>query len=119
MLYELELHHRRAVAQPRSELDDACITAGPCGVPWAELLENLVHGVAVVDVAGNAAAVRNATLLAERNHLLGQGPDRLGLGFRRADLLVLEQVSHQAAKQRQTLVRRPIESPANDAVSHR
>src|SRR3990172_4877910 len=89
-LDQLEEDDRGAITKARAKLDDARVAAGTLGVARRQLIEDLTGDVLVVDVAEDTASRCHGAGLAERDHLLCQAADCLGLGLRGADLLVLQ-----------------------------
>src|SRR5207245_350815 len=79
---ELEDRDRRRVAVADAELDDAGVAAGALREPRGDVAEELGHDGALLDVRQRAAAGREGTVLAERDHALGEAADlfRFGVG---------------------------------------
>src|SRR4051794_26932302 len=98
---ELEEDHLGRVAATWTELEDAGVAARALRVPRGDLLEELVDGELVLAERGERlAAGVQVTALGERDQLLDLGLDRLGLGLRGLDALVLDDLLAEVRQQR-------------------
>jgi hypothetical protein len=104
-LDELDDRHGRVVALAVAELEDARVATGPVDVARADLGEQRVHDALVVQALEHLATGVQVTALAEGDEVLGVRAQALGLGLRRGDPAVLEQLRRQVA-QHEPLVRR-------------
>src|SRR5262249_33282324 len=86
-LHQLDASHGRVVALARAELEDARVATRTLGVPRRDLGDQLVHHLLVADVGDELAVLVEAALLRLRDHLLGNGAERLGLRLGRDDRL--------------------------------
>ena len=73
--------HRGVVALARAELQDPQVATGPIGIARADLREQLVRHVLVPDERHDLALVVHAAFARLGDELLGDGPQRLGLGL--------------------------------------
>jgi hypothetical protein len=78
----------------------------------------LRHLVEVAHLGDRLAAHREAALLAERDQLLDDRPQFLGLRQRGDDLLVLDQRSAHVGEHRFAMLGGAVELPMNLAVTH-
>src|SRR5438093_10944062 len=117
---KLDVHHRSRVARPGADLDDPRITAGTLGEARSDLVEQPVHGVLAaqerhrISLRGDVGGI----LAGERDQLLRDRPQLLGLGLGGADTAVLEQRARHVREQGLTVRRVPAELPSATAMPH-
>src|SRR4051812_12326394 len=100
-LDEFQQHHLGRVTRTRTELEDARVAARPLAVARRDLLEELVDGELVLAERRERLAARvEITALGERDQLLDLWLDGLGLGLRRLDALVLDDLLAEVGQQR-------------------
>src|SRR3954471_19267153 len=98
---QLEEDHLGRVAGARTELEDARVAARPLAVAGRDLLEELVDRELVLPEGRERLAPRvEVPALREGDQLLHLRLDRLRLGLRRLDALVLDDLLAEVGQQR-------------------
>ena len=112
--------HRGGVAlADLGQLVDPGVAAGPALEPRADLVEELEgHVLLGHDGQDAAEVVQVPAVLGQRDQLLGERLDFLGLGQGRLDLAVLQQRGGQVAEEHPAMRRGPLELTAGISVTH-
>src|SRR6266576_3412847 len=116
---ELEDGHLGVVADAVPRMDDAGVAAGAIREFWRDLAEQLLRNGRKHDVGSRLTARLQRVPLAERNHLLCNGPGRFGTRQRGSNSPVLEQIGDQAAQHRAAVIRLLSEFITRVEMSHR
>mgnify|MGYP007112926935 CR=1 FL=1 len=115
---ELDHSHRRVIAVAEAGLDDAGVAALTILVTRGENVEQFLDLIEVAQFADRLTAQRQSALLAERDELLDDGAQFLGLRQRRDDLLVLDERSRHVGEHRLAVFCRAVELTMNFSVTH-
>src|SRR5581483_4056937 len=117
-VHELDQRHRRVVALPEAELEDAQVATRTRLVARPELVEELGHDLAIAQAIEGETAVRERRLLAEGDERLGNAAQFLRLRQRGLDDLVREQRIGHVAQHSETMTAGAIELAQAVAVTH-
>src|SRR5205085_11846833 len=98
--------------------DDARVTPCPLLEARRDVVEQLLHDRALLNEGQRAPASGERSVLAERDHPLGEAASFLGLRIGGLDPLVLEQSRDQIAKQGASVRRGPVEFASGVQVTH-
>src|SRR5690606_18352547 len=98
-LHQLHDAHGGGVAAARSEFQQAGVPAPPIGIAGCNFVEQSLQHILVRQEGSCLPAGMQIAPLAESNHFVHQGPHRPGLGLRRLNPLVPEQLRDQMAQQ--------------------
>ncbi len=115
---ELDVRHRRAVADAEAALQDARVAALALAVTRAELDEELADRDLVAKTRKSEAAIGDAVGLGERDQRLGDATQFLRLRQRGADQFVLEQRGRHVLEHRFAMAARAVEFAARFHVTH-
>jgi hypothetical protein len=95
---QFDHRHRRAVAIPETGFENPCITAVAFAIACAQYVKQFLHLVFVTNFRHGLTASMHVTTLGQRNQLLSNRPQILGLGQRCNNLLMLDQRSRHIGK---------------------
>src|SRR5581483_7728786 len=115
---ELDHRHRCVVAIAETGLDDAGVAAVAVLVAGRQHVEQLLDLIEVAHLADRLAAHRQPALLAERDQLLDDRPQLLGLRERGDDLLVLDQRGGHVGEHGGAMARRAAQLAVRVTVAH-
>src|SRR5690348_1542579 len=102
-LDQFDARHLRAVTLAVTGLQNARVSALSRCITRPDLLEELVRGLALLDVADRQAALMERPRLRLRDQLLDEGPELLRLRFRRLDRAVFDERRREIPHERELL----------------
>src|SRR5262249_41792657 len=124
---QLDLRDVRVVATADAKAEDARVTARPLDVPWRDRLEQLLHDLAVGDVARDgparghavrAAFRRVQAALGNRDDPLHEGPQLFRARHGRLEPLVLDERRGLVTEHRDAMLRDPAQLSIRNSVTH-
>ena len=115
---ELEIHHLGGVALTLPEPHDARVAAGPIREARSDVGEERVDDVVRAKRGERLPSGMEIAALAQRDHLLREGLDRLRLGLGRLDPAVLDQGACEIRVERLAVGGVPPELLAGSLVTH-
>src|SRR5712692_2121296 len=118
-VHELQEDQRRVVARAVPRLDDPRVAAVPVAEARRDGAEELAHDAGVGDHREDLAPRVEGVALGERDHVLGEPADGLGLRLGRLDPLVTEQRHEEVAEERPAVRGDAAELEPGDPVPHR
>jgi hypothetical protein len=90
-IHQLDVGHRRIVAGAETAAQDTQVSARTRLVARSQLVEQLLHGIAIAQAIECETTVVHRIVLRARDQRLGEAAQFLGLGQRGLDQLMLEQ----------------------------
>src|SRR5512146_766884 len=115
---QLDARHLRAVTLTVAGLEDARVTAVASRQLGTELLEELVRGSALLNMAHREPAVVERARAGLGDQLLDEWPKLFRLGLRGLDGAVLDERRREIPQERALLFARPAERPPRFAMPH-